>query len=112
MGNKVMYDNGLLNICKLKPCNHKRIGIYYLGLTVWTGASGTMLSIIIRTEIDLTGHRIIQSCNFNLYNLILTLHGLLMIFFLIMPIMIGSYGNILTPIIVGCSEVGLSLIHI
>jgi cytochrome c oxidase subunit 1 len=98
--------NGLLNIWKLKPCNHKRIGIYYLGLTVWTGASGTMLSIIIRTEIDLTGHRIIQSCNFNLYNLILTLHGLLMIFFLIMPIMIGSYGNILTPIIVGCSEVG------
>ena len=41
----------------------------------------------------------------NIYLLCITLHGLFMIFFLIMPTLIGSYGNYLIPIYLGASEI-------
>ena len=38
------------------------------------------------------------------YALIITFHGLFMIFFSIMPILIGGFGNILLPIMLGSSD--------
>ena len=64
-------------------CNHKRIGIYYLLVSLCTGFQGTFISIIMRIELDSSGIRIIPTANMNIYNLNITLHGLLMIFFLV-----------------------------
>jgi cytochrome c oxidase subunit 1 len=63
------------------------------------------MSLIMRTELDLSSNRIMTSQNINIYLLCITLHGLLMIFFLVMPALIGSYGNYLLPIYLGASEV-------
>jgi heme/copper-type cytochrome/quinol oxidase subunit 1 len=71
------------------------------------GLSGTMLSIIIRIELDLsciTYYITIENLNF--YNLGVTLHGLLMIFLLVMLDILGCLGNIYIPIINGSPEVG------
>ena len=73
-----------------KNCNHKRLGLYYLILSLLFGISGILLSIIIRLELYSSGNRIINKENINYYNLSITLHGLLMIFFIIMP---GLYGG-------------------
>ena len=89
----------------IKSCNHKRIGIYYLIVSLCTGFQGTYISIILRIELDSSGIRIIPSENMNIYNLNITLHGLLMIFFLVMPGLFGGFGNILLPIYLGAPEV-------
>ena len=88
-----------------RSCNHKRLGCYYLLVSLCIGFQGTYISIIIRIELDSSGIRIIPTENQNIYNLNITLHGLLMIFFLVMPGLLGGFGNILIPIYLGAPEV-------
>ena len=91
--------------CSVKCCNHKRVGLYYLLFTLLFGLSGLILSITIRFELCSSGNRLVTLENKNLYNLNITLHGLLMIFFLVMPSLFGGHGNIFIPIYLGTSEV-------
>ena len=74
-----------------KNCNHKRIGLYYLLSAFLFGLSGTIFSGLIRLELYSSGNRIIPSENHNFYNISITLHGLLMIFFLVMPGLFGGF---------------------
>merc|ERR1711874_940457 len=67
----------------VKNCNHKRLGIYYLLSAFIFGISGTLISVLIRIELYSSGNRIISPENQNFYNVSITLHGLLMIFFLV-----------------------------
>merc|ERR1711904_186178 len=82
-------------------CDHKRLGIYYLLSALIFGLSGTLLSVLIRIELYSSGNRIISPENQNFYNVSITLHGLLMIFFLVMPGLFGGFGNYFAPIFQG-----------
>ena len=84
-----------------KNCNHKRIGLYYLLSAFLFGLSGTIFSGILRLELYSSGNRIIPSENHNFYNISITLHGLLMIFFLVMPGLFGGFGNYIMPVFLG-----------
>merc|ERR550532_3723492 len=89
----------------LKNCNHKRLGIYYLLSAFIFGISGTLISVLIRVELYSSGNRIISPENQNFYNVSITSHGLLMIFFLVMPGLFGGFGNYFVPIFQGSPEV-------
>merc|ERR1712151_517751 len=52
-----------------------------------------------------SGNRIISPENQNFYNISITLHGFLMIFFLVMPGFFGGFGNYFVPIFQGSPEV-------
>merc|ERR1711920_235411 len=52
-----------------------------------------------------SGNRITSPENQNFYNVSITLHGLLMIFFLVMPALFGGFGNYFAPIFQGSPEV-------
>merc|ERR1711976_859196 len=89
----------------VKNCNHKRLGIYYLLSAFIFGISGTLISVLIRIELYSSGNRIISPENQNFYNVSITLHGLLMIFFLVMPGLFGGFGNYFVVIFKGSPEV-------
>merc|ERR1711913_116920 len=89
----------------LKNCNHKRLGIYYLLSAFIFGISGSLVSFLMRIELYSSGNRIISPENQNFYNISITLHGLLMIFFLVMPALFGGFGNYFAPIFQGSPEV-------
>merc|ERR1712170_151505 len=89
----------------LKNCNHKRLGIYYLLSAFIFGISGTLVSVLMRIELYSSGNRIISPENQNFYNVSISLHGLLMIFFLVMPGLFGGFGNYLVVIFQGSPEV-------
>ena len=69
------------------------------------GISGTLLSLIIRVELYSSGNRIIPPENQNIYNVTITLHGLIMIFFLVMPSLFGGFGNYFSVIYQGSNEI-------
>jgi heme/copper-type cytochrome/quinol oxidase subunit 1 len=77
----------------VKNCNHKGLGIYYLLSAFIFGISGTLISVLIRIELYSSGNRIISPENQNFYNISITLHGIIMIFFLVMPGLFGGFGN-------------------
>jgi cytochrome c oxidase subunit 1 len=89
----------------VKNCNHKGLGIYYLLTAFIFGISGTLISVLIRIELYSSGNRIISPENQNFYNISITLHGFLMIFFLVMPGLFGGFGNYFVPIFQGSPEV-------
>nr|WMH04142.1 cytochrome c oxidase subunit I [Leucocytozoon sp.]WMH04148.1 cytochrome c oxidase subunit I [Leucocytozoon sp.] len=85
-------------------CNHKVLGLYYLWIASVFGFYGFILSVIIRTELYSASFRIIPQENVNFYNMVFTIHGIIMIFFNIMPGLMGAYGNYFLPILCGSPE--------
>ena len=81
--------------------NHVLIGLLYILFGFIGGSLGWGLSIIIRLELGLPGFIICSSFS---YNSCITFHGILMIFFMIMPLLIGGFGNLLIPFIIGISD--------
>jgi hypothetical protein len=41
-----------------KSCNHKRISLYYLLVSITFGISGTIISLMIRFELDVSSTRL------------------------------------------------------
>src|SRR5579884_14610 len=82
--------------------NHKEIGTLYLTLAGVAGILGVLFSILIRANLSDPGSLIIK--NYHFYNMLVTSHGLLMIFFLIMPALIGGFGNWFIPLMIGAAD--------
>jgi cytochrome c oxidase subunit 1 len=88
--------------------NHKDIGILYFILAIWSGLIGSSTRIIIRLELG--------SCNsiiYNdqIYNTLITSHAFIIIFFIVIPFIIGGFGNFLVPLILGTPDIAYPRIN-
>lgn len=92
----------------LYSTNHKNIGILYFILAIWSGILGSSLSILIRLELG-TCNSIIN--NDQIYNTIITRHAFIIIFFTVIPFIIGGFGNYLVPLILGAPDIAFPRIN-
>tara|TARA_B110000503_G_C7163853_1_gene420974 strand:- start:1921 stop:2589 length:669 start_codon:yes stop_codon:yes gene_type:complete len=84
--------------------NHKRIGLNYLYFSMMTGLSGAALATMIRLELAYPGSPFFKGDSLR-YLQVITAHGLIMVFFVVVPILFGAFANFLIPYHVGSKDV-------
>ncbi|MDT9599401.1 cbb3-type cytochrome c oxidase subunit I, partial [Sphingosinicella rhizophila] len=93
--------------------NHKDIGTLYLIFAIIAGIIGGSISGMMRMELAEPGVQYLQAWAgagatadeaSHLWNVLITAHGLIMVFFMVMPAMIGGFGNWFVPIMIGAPD--------
>jgi len=86
----------------LYSTNHKDIGTMYLIFAIAAGVIGLIFSVWFRMELAEPGTQMIEDYHF--FNVLITGHGLIMVFFMVMPAFIGGFGNWIVPIMIGAPD--------
>jgi len=82
--------------------NHKDIGTLYLIFSVIAGLIGGAFSVIMRMELQDPGMQYLEDGQ--MWNVLITAHGLIMVFFVVMPALIGGFGNWFLPLMIGAPD--------
>ncbi|WP_421952558.1 cytochrome c oxidase subunit I [Pelagibacterium sp.] len=99
--------------------NHKDIGVLYLIFAIIAGIVGGALSGFMRWELAEPGIQIFPGlaqmvygvggdasidAGKHMFNVFTTAHGLIMVFFMVMPAVIGGFANYFVPLMIGAPD--------
>ncbi len=96
--------------------DHKVIGIQFLFTSLFMLLFGGLLAMLIRWQLGWPGHPLAFMEKIapegmpggimvpEYYNMLFTMHGSIMIFFAIIPLLVGVFGNYLIPLKIGAGD--------
>jgi cytochrome c oxidase subunit 1 len=87
--------------------NHKDIGILYLVTAAILGLISVAMTMYMRLELMEPGVQYMLldgEPNGHLWNVMITAHGVLMMFFVVIPALFGGFGNYFMPLMIGAPD--------
>ncbi|RMF35870.1 MAG: cytochrome c oxidase subunit I [Alphaproteobacteria bacterium] len=88
--------------------NHKDIGILYIVTAAIVGFISVLMTVFMRLELMEPGVQYMVNAdgtpNGHLWNVIVTYHGVLMMFFVVIPALFGGFGNYFMPLMIGAPD--------
>jgi len=89
--------------------DHKRIAILYLFSVSIFFMLGGLMAVLIRMELATPAGDLVEP---DIYNRLFTMHGVLMIFFFLIPAIPAVLGNFLIPIMIGAKDLAFPKINL
>src|ERR1041384_735228 len=89
--------------------DHKRIALLYLASVSLFFLLGGVYAMLIRLELITPQGDLLQS---NTYNKVFTQHGIIMVFFFLIPAIPAVLGNFLIPLMIGAKDLGFPRINL
>lgn len=93
----------------LLTTDHKRIALLYLMSITFFFFLGGLFAVLIRLELLTPQGDFVQA---ETYNKLFTMHGVIMIFFFLIPSIPASLGNFLVPMMVGAKDLAFPRINL
>ena len=101
--------------------DHKMIGRQYLFYGLFMMILGGMLALLVRWQLAWPEQPVLGFgwlftdtegvITPNVYNMLFTMHATIMVFFVIMPILVGAYGNFLIPLMIGARDMAFPVLN-
>ena len=85
----------------LTTTDHKRVGLLYFWTTLVFFAAGGAEALLMRTQLATPNNNVVGPAT---YDELFTLHGMTMIFWFIIPMTTGAFGNYLLPLMLGARD--------
>ncbi len=89
--------------------DHKRIALLYLFSIMVFFIIGVLLGLLMRTELFFPGQQIISA---RTYNGVFSVHGIIMIFLVVIPGLSAIFGNFFLPIMIGAKDVAFPRLNL
>src|SRR5689334_9502252 len=93
----------------LLTVDHKRIAILYMLSVTFFFFIGGAAAVLIRLELMTPAGDLVQADN---YNKLFTLHGVMMIFFFLIPATPAVLGNFLVPLMIGAKDLAFPKLNL
>lgn len=93
----------------LTTVDHKKIGLMYLGSVTFFFLLGGVLALLLRTELLTPAQTFIEA---DTYNQFFTLHGAIMVFFVLVPSIPAALGNFVLPMQLGAKDVAFPRLNL
>jgi cytochrome c oxidase subunit 1 len=93
----------------LLTLDHKRIAVLYLISVSIFFAIGGLFAVLIRLELATPAGDMVQP---DTYNRLFTMHGIMMVFFFLIPAIPGVLGNFLIPLMIGARDLAFPKLNL
>lgn len=105
--NYLNHERGLWSW--LTTLDHKRIGIMYMVTVLTFFLIGGIFAMLVRWELFSSGRTIVEA---GTYNQMMTLHGAIMVFMVIIPGIPAFLGNFILPLHLGAKDVAFPRVNL
>ncbi len=85
----------------LTTTDHKRVGLLYFWTTLAFFGAGGVEALLMRAQLEAPNGRFLSPSTFDQ---LFSVHGITMIFFFIIPMTTGAFGNYLVPLMIGARD--------
>ena len=107
--NDSYLTDGTTVLSWLNTRDHKRVGVMFLVLVISALFVGGMFAMTLRLKLLTPGPGFIDALT---YNRLFTLHGIVMVWFFLIPAVPSVFGNFMLPLMIGAKDVAFPRLNL